>query len=230
MTRLSKMTLLATASLLLAGPALADTITLTATVDGTFVTTDSSLDGTLDISNQAFGPDFNLNSLDINSKQFLAAPNVLNTNALDVNQDVTGTHQLVLDIAANGLVGPGALSALISEFSVTGLTTGWTVMEQTFINGAALASTPVFSGNSAAEDVNGSALLTNPFSADVRYTITATGEGSFNGGINILAPVPGPVVGAGVPGILGFVSLLGLMWIRRRRRSEWGTPTRLMAA
>ena len=44
-------------------PAAAETISLTAFVDGIQVATANSADGTLDVSNQAFGSVFNLNSL-----------------------------------------------------------------------------------------------------------------------------------------------------------------------
>lgn len=208
--------LLLAGAMLLAGPAMADNITLTATVDGTLIDTITSSDGTLNPTNVSFGPDYNLNSLTIDSSTFLAPPGIIHTNTINVDQNVSGSHQLVLDIKADGLVGPGAITALLSEFSVTGLTGGWSAMEQTFINGNPLASTPLFTANSASADVGGSANLTNPFEAEVRYTINSDSVGQFNGGINIDA-VPGPVTGTGLPGTLAGLGMLGLAMVRRRR-------------
>jgi hypothetical protein len=217
----------AAALLALGAPALADSITLNASVNGVLVDTISSIDGNLNVNSVSFGPDFDLNTLTINAgPSFLAPPGILSTNTLDVNQTVAGTNKLVLDIVASGLTGTGALTALLSEFSVTGLTTGWTVQEATAINGAPLSATPVFTGNSASVDVAGSATLTSPYSAEAIYTIVATGTGQFNGGIDINAGVPGPTAGAGVPGIVAALVLLGLA-ARRRRLAHiiiWNPP------
>jgi len=212
-----KKILLSTAALLAITTASnADAITVTATVDGTLVATESSADGTLNVNNQAFGPIFNLNSLSINSETFLAAPDLLSTNTLDVNQSAGGTHQLVIDITATGLAGPGTIEALLSAFSVTGLTSGWSAREQTFINGVLLADTGTFTQTSDSAFSVDFRNVTNPFSAEAKYTINSAGIGRFNGGIDIAAAaVPGPVVGAGLPGLLAAIGFFGL---RRRKK------------
>jgi hypothetical protein len=202
--------------MLLSSAAVADTISFVATLDNTVVNTTNSADGTLNIPDVSFGA-FNLNTVTINSQSFLAAGELLATNMLDVAQTATGAHTLVLDITANGLTGPNALTPLESEFSVTGLTNGWTVQEKTTINGNPLSATPVFTGNSASTDLFASAFLGSTFSADAHYIITSSGAGSFNGGIDISA-VPGPVLGSGVPG-LAFAAL-GMMWFARYRQDK----------
>jgi hypothetical protein len=198
-------------------PALADAINLTATVDGLAAGSASSPDGSLTITNQAFGV-FNLNSLSINSETFLAPPGVLSSNTLDVDQSTTGSHTLVLDITATGLAGPNALENFLSSFSVSGQTAGWSVVERTTINGTTLATTPLFTG------VSDSAFSTNPafagatFSADEHYTISSVGAGSFNGGIDIaVAAVPEPATWGMM--LLGFV---GLAFAFRRRQRVLG--------
>jgi hypothetical protein len=198
----------------------ADNITLNATADGVLVDTINSGGlPTLDISNIDFGAAFLLNSLTINSASALAVPAELNTNTLDIAANAVGNHQLILDVTAAGLTGTGTLQSFLSEFSVTGLTTGWNVMEQTFINGVLLAATPVVTTNSASADVTSFALETNPFSAEVRYTINSVGSGQFNGGIDISA-VPGPILGAGLPGMItALFGMLGLNRLRRKRSS-----------
>jgi len=200
---------------LMLGSASADSIVFTATADGTLVNTTTSANGTLTLNDVSFGPLFNLNSLDINSESFLAPGEFLSTNTLDVNQTGTGNHTLTLDITANGLTGPGALTALLSEFSVTGLTPGWTVQELTTINGNPLSQTPIFTGNSADLDLNSAAFLGTTFSADAHYILTSVGAGSFNGGIDIVAAVPGPKLGSGLPG-LALLALGGLFLARRQ--------------
>jgi hypothetical protein len=129
-------------SALTAGPALSDSISLTATCDGVACGSASSPDGSLTVTNQSFGT-FNLNSLSINSETFLAPPGVLSSNTLDVDQTTLGNHTLVLDIVASGLSGPNALTAFLSSFSVSGQTAGWSVVESTTINGNLLATTPL---------------------------------------------------------------------------------------
>lgn len=198
-------------------PAMADAIVATARVDGFVVAIESSATGTLNVVNQSFGPLFDLNTLSVDSESVLTPPDYLKTNTLNVDQIGTGNHQLVIDVVATGLTGPNALKALLSEFSVTGMTTGWSASEQTFINGNPLSSTGLFFTPSGSADIAGSAFLGPTFNAEVIYTINSAGVGSFNGGIDIsAAAVPGPVVGAGLPGILGGLAMLGLA--KRRRR------------
>jgi hypothetical protein len=215
-----KILLTAAATLALSGAAWADNIVVTATVDGSLVATETSADGNLNISGQAFGPVFNLNSLSINSQSFLAPPGLLSTNTLDVAQSATGNHQLVIDIVASGLAGPGAIEPLLSSFSVTGQSAGWTSSEETFINGVLFASAG-FSGTSGAASFPTFVFVPNPIVAEAIYTINSVGSGSFNGGIDMsvaVATVPGPIVGAGLPGLISACfGMVGLARFRRRR-------------
>ena len=184
------------AVLALSAPAWADTITMTAKVDGVTVAVDSSADGNLDISAQSFGPAFNVNSLSINTETFLAVPDLLSTNTLNVNQSVGGNHQLTIDIKGFGLSGPAAVEALLSSFSVTGLTAGWSAQEQTFIDGVLLADTGVFTATSDSAFSVNSVLVGGLFTAEALYTINSVGIGRFNGGIDISAASTTPLPGA----------------------------------
>jgi hypothetical protein len=207
----------------LASPALADTITATAIVDGGAPVTTSSATGTLNINNVALGV-FSLNTVSIDSQSILPAPGIINTNTLNLQQTATGSHTLALDIVASGLTGPGTLASLLSSFSVSGLTAGWTARERTFINGVQLSDTGIFTASSDSAFSINPAVLTNPFSAEVRYDIVSNGIGGFNGGIDIsrtglTQEIPGPIVGAGMPGlVMACFGLIGLGWRRARRR------------
>jgi hypothetical protein len=211
-----KKILLASVFALAVGPAMADAINLTATVDGVVAGSVASPDGSLTVTNQSFGI-FNLNSLSINSETFLAAPNILASNTLDVDQSTSGSHTLVLDIVATGLAGPNALQDFLSSFSVSGQTAGWSVVERTTINGVTLATTPLFTGVSDSAFSTNAAFAGATFTADEHYTITSVGQGSFNGGIDISAAVPEPATWGMM--LLGFV---GLAFAFRRRQRILG--------
>jgi hypothetical protein len=211
-----KKLLLASVFALAVGPAFADAINLTATVDGVAAGSVTSPDGSLTVTNQSFGV-FNLNSLSINSETFLAPPGILSSNTLDVDQTTTGTHTLVLDIVATGLAGPNALENFLSSFSVSGQTAGWSVVESTTINGVLLAKTPVFTGVSDSASSTNAAFAGALFTADEHYTISSLGQGSFNGGIDISAAVPEPATWGMM--LLGFVGLAFMFRQQRRKVS-----------
>jgi hypothetical protein len=218
---MKRLLMAATASVaLLSAPALADSITLTATCDGVTCGLASSASGTLDIADQAFGSVFNLNSLSINSAQFLAPPDVLNTNTLDVAQNATGAHTLVLDIVASNLTGPNAVTSFLTSFSVTGQTAGWSIQEQSLINGIPLNTSPLFTGIDGSGNSTDPAFAGSLFNVEAIYTINSIGSGSVNGGIDVsVAAVPEPATWGMM--LLGFV---GLAWAFRSRRRSASLP------
>jgi len=212
-----KSLVLASVLALAAVPAFADAISLTATCDNVVCGTASSPNGTLDISDQAFGP-FNLNSLSINSATFLAPPGVLSTNTLDVDQTMLGTHTLTLDIVASGLTGINDVQNFLTTFSVSGQTTGWAIIEKSFIDGTLLATSPIFTGTDGSGNSLNSQFVGPTFNAEVLYTITSLDTGSVNGGIDIsTSAVPEPSTWAMM--LLGFVGL-AFMFRNRRRMVE----------
>lgn len=215
-----KKLLLATVFALAVSPALADTISISGSVDGVNFGPLTSPIGTLNILNQSVGSGiFNLNTITINSESFLAAPGVLSTNTLNVQQTNTGSHDLVLDITAFGLTGVPGLTNFLSSFSVTGQSSGgWFAREQTFINGNPLADTGIFSAVADSAFSVDPALIGSTFNAEVIYSIHSIGAGQFNGGIDIsVAAVPGPIVGAGLPGLLAMFGMGGVWWKRRKQ-------------
>lgn len=208
----------AAALVLLVSPVRADVIDLFATVDGGAPSHTQSVDGTLDVIGVALGP-FSLNTIHATSQVVLPPPGILDTNTLNLQQTNTGSHTLIIDIIASQLTGTTALANILSSFSVSGLTAGWSAREQTYINGLLLSDTGIFTTPSASAFETKTALLTNPYSAEVKYTISSVGIGGFNGGIDMSAtPVPLPLAGVGLPGLVAAcLGLFGLHWRRRRR-------------
>lgn len=208
--------LLASIFTMVAVPAMADAISLVVREDGNQVFSQSSADGTLNVENAVFGT-FNINTVTANSQTFLAPGDIFRTNTLNIAQNGVGNHQLIIDLVATGLTGPSALQALLSSFSVTNLTQGWSAQESTTINGNLLATTPVFTVTSDSAFSTNAVFLGSTFTADVHYLINSVGAGGFNGGIDIAHAVPGPVVGAGLPGLLSLLGFGGLWWKRRNQ-------------
>jgi hypothetical protein len=205
----------------LTAPGKADTINVVAIVDGALAYSDSSSTGTL--TAPPFFPigvytNF-LNSLTIQT--FLVPPDVLRTRTLNINQTAAGSHQLIIHIGAQGLSGPNALTNWLSTFSVSDLTAGWSVQEQTFINGVLLADTGVMLAAAPLSAFTGAAAVGVLFNADVKYIINSVGIGNFLGGIDVsvadiaVAAVPEPATWSMM--ILGFAGI-GFMAYRRSRK------------
>jgi len=202
----------------LTAPGKADTINVVAIVDGALAYSDSSSTGTL-TAPPFFPIGVYTNSLTIQT--FLVAPDVLRTTMLNINQTAGGSHQLIIHIGAQGLSGPNALTNWLSTFSVSDLTAGWSVQEQTFINGVLLADTGVMLAAASLSAFTGAAAVGGLFNAEVTYIINSVGIGDFSGGIDIsvadiaVAAVPEPATWSMM--ILGFAGI-GFMAYRRSRK------------
>jgi hypothetical protein len=221
-----KKLLLATAMLLPALPSYADVMSITFSETGFAPLTFTTPPGVDAISVPLGTPygSFILNGVDAIASPLAPAPDEISTNTINVS--ATGAPApLKIDIKASSVADLAALAAPFdSFFSVTGITTGWTVTGQTLIDGLPLANTPTITANFAVH-LPGTADTTGLDTYEVIYTIDTNGvAGSINGGIDIAA-VPGPIVGAGMPGLLGVLGMGLLAWRRKRNLRGYATAT-----
>jgi hypothetical protein len=110
------------------------------------------------------------------------------------------------------------LQTLISGFDVTGISANWTAHLSTDINGS-LVGSHTFMGplsNGTDQDTFGFT-LPSIFNASIHFDIDNGGSvGEANTGA-ALAAVPGPIVGAGLPGLVAALGWLGFGRFRRKR-------------
>jgi len=172
-------------------------------------------------TNQVFG-DFLISNITGSTQPSLFSPEFLSTNSLAVQNGDNDPHTLQLWITGNDLGNVG-LNAITSRFSNVTLTPGWSVTLETLYS----ATNQMFAGtllntatfNTAPNSTSGNSVANfdGNFSLTAHYTITTTGLGQANSGIDISA-VPGPVVGAGLPGLI--MACGGLLALARRRRQQ----------
>jgi hypothetical protein len=211
---------LATASLLaMTVASTAATITFTAQEDGGATTTVPFPTATAAIGPVSFGDFTILATGSTNGPGGVLPPFLLQGNTISVQQTVVGSHTLDLDVLGVGLTSPTGLTALLSGFDATGLSAGWTATVSTDINGTIIDSStftgPISGGHDAAF---GAFNLPAMFNASVDFHIVTNGEGAANlGGALSAAAVPGPIVGAGLPGLLAAFGFGGWQWKRRRK-------------
>jgi hypothetical protein len=150
-------------------------------------------------------------------------PNILGSTSLNVASSGPGTLRVYVTSQGNTDVNNGSW---ISTFTSDSLPSGWQVREQTFIDpGNGLFTLTTQLGNAVFNAVGTSVASTvaasgNNYSVTHLYTIIASSAGSALSTINLEGSlaVPGPLAGAGLPGLLAACG--GLVFLTRRRRRK----------
>jgi hypothetical protein len=167
--------------------------------------------------------DFTIDQVTGTTQPAVLPPVVLNSNELSVTATSGVSHTLHIFVTAQGLDTTG-VQLVESDFDAVGLTTGWTAHLASFFSptnalfgGTALA-TADFTGTDHSTSKGFFDLGPGPLvSYTAEYDITTNGvAGDSNLGVNITA-VPGPTLGAGIPGV---VAAAGLLLVAARRRKE----------
>jgi hypothetical protein len=163
--------------------------------------------------------DFNLITSLVQPADGLA---LMNANASDTHSG-TGTDHLILYLVASGLT-PGGMQTFTSQFTNNAFPgSGLLVTESTFLGTPGALGTQLGTASFPPQPLLGFATsvtnqsVSSGFSVTAEFDITATGDVNSAGTIQLSA-VPGPIVGAGLPGLMA--ACAGLLALARRRRRE----------
>jgi len=218
--------LAAVAFALISSGANAATISIGWRQDGGAITTVAGSGVSDNFSAPVIGtPNFSISVASGLTQPSLPSPGLLFSNNTDVTSALDAvSHSLDVFITAQGLTTPTGLLNFISGLTENTIVGGLTATLSTFVSstnalfgGTALSSATFSTTGSATLNANANTGA-GPYSVTAQYHIVTTAgtAGAANSTINITG-VPGPVVGAGLPGLLA--ACFALAALARRRRA-----------
>lgn len=176
--------------------------------------------------NGAITGNFDSNNISGTGSPPLGAPALLGSNSFNLTSTTAGT--IFIWITESGITAPLTGTALftstLTSNTLTGAGTSLTLQtffdatDSVFTHVTSLGPAQVFTTGpqTAINQANIALISGNPYSVTAVYGVTTTGNGSANATINVA--VPGPIVSAGLPGLLAACG--GLIALARRRRRQ----------
>ena len=219
--RKSALALVATSALLVGLPAAkANFISIGVSLDGNAPTTVASGGGSASVSGSGIGSF--LVSASGTGNPPLTGNDLFDSNTISV-ASAGSADVLHVFVSESGQTNPSGIVNLESSFTQNLLTAGWTVLSQTFADNTntiygmqqTMSSFTSTTSDVTSDQISSPNLGAGPYSFTAEFSITAPTAGQTNNTTDI---VPGPIVGAGLPGLIvgcGFLIVLA-----RHRRSK----------